>query len=771
MILQQRIRNQGLARHYILLLASWMMCACWIPEVRSQPSVSPVSLPTTSTPVLVVEPPSAPPTVANVTTTTESPTFASTDTPTITPSNRPTNATETGEVPSLSPSPSAPLVDEDGDGFPAPDDCDDTDASIHQDQPEICGDGKDNNCNGEVDESPCLADDDLDGAFVVQCDDDTTPAACSNFTDLFEPTISVDCNDTDADISPFAEEICDDGIDNDCDGSDSTCPPSPMPSGIPSILVETEPPSAMPSVSLAPSPGTASPSALPSISAFPTDSPSATVSVSVAPSSIPSGSEEPSQSPSETASSEPSPEPIVLNATLAPSESFVPSDMPSNIPSDMPSNMPSVIPSATPSVVPVAPSSPPSLEPTELLVLVSQTFKGVSITLVGIRFQLTAQGIATFQQAMEVAIVSYYERPSSSTRLRRYLQAQGTVSDVTATVDVVSQESLVTEGEPKVRIIFDPTIEYKIPSSSRATIKAEDVVMEPFADSYTTGQLTTELKKSHPDFTTMSSVSTVSIPPGSAITQEPSNEDDSGLGLGVYIGIGVAGAAVLAALFIAVKLNRRNSEKVARHDPLAGTIDHQLRNELYSVGEEVSMVSDNHTYDDMKSAGGRGDQSIETIDYDYSKAYGGGEQSVVSSAGGTLGDNTRETGSHIMATNNRLSGRAALGASFDSETGNNSAAHEPIIQEQTIEISAPPGKLGVVIDTPNQGAPVVHAVKDSSVIANLISVGDQLIMVDDIDVSDMTAIKVSKLISKRSANPQRKLTVVRKVVLDPGEAP
>lgn len=84
-------------------------------------------------------------------------------------------------------------------------------------------------------------------------------------------------------------------------------------------------------------------------------------------------------------------------------------------------------------------------------------------------------------------------------------------------------------------------------------------------------------------------------------------------------------------------------------------------------------------------------------------------------------------------------------------------------KEQIIVINAPAGKLGVVIDTPDDGAPVVHAVKDSSVIADKIQVGDKLIAVDEDDVRQMTAIKVSKLISKKSANPTRKLTIVRSI--------
>src|SRR5205807_1948426 len=42
-------------------------------------------------------------------------------------------------------------------------DCDDCDASVHPGSPEICGDHKDNNCDGQVDESCVNCDLDGDG--------------------------------------------------------------------------------------------------------------------------------------------------------------------------------------------------------------------------------------------------------------------------------------------------------------------------------------------------------------------------------------------------------------------------------------------------------------------------------------------------------------------------------------------------------------------------------------------------------------------------------
>lgn len=152
-----------------------------------------------------------------------------------------------------------------------------------------------------------------------------------------------------------------------------------------------------------------------------------------------------------------------------------------------------------------------------------------------------------------------------------------------------------------------------------------------------------------------------------------------------------------------------------------------------------------------------------TVDYDYSKAYGGGgEASVVSSAGGTFG-----SGTHGGQTTSGLSNPAGanmLGASFSDDGSFGAMGATNNTKEVLIDIYAPPGKLGVVIDTPDDGAPVVHAIKDSSVIADKLQVGDKLVAVDDEDVRTMTAIKVSKLISRKSANATRKLSIIRVTV-------
>ena len=103
--------------------------------------------------------------------------------------------------------------------YEEPTDCNDDDATINPGAAEICNQ-IDDNCNDAIDEGQGLvffADLDGDGYG----DASSVVEACELQPGLAEQ--AGDCDDNDAAISPLAEEICDNGIDDNCDGVQSTC--------------------------------------------------------------------------------------------------------------------------------------------------------------------------------------------------------------------------------------------------------------------------------------------------------------------------------------------------------------------------------------------------------------------------------------------------------------------------------------------------------------------------------------------------------------------
>ncbi len=192
------------------------MGATSTPEITAPPGATPTLEP--GVPATPTSPGGASPTPPAATPTPHG--GASPTPPAATPTSIPDKATATPEpspTPTLAPT-ATPQVDQDGDGFFAADDCDDSDPVSYPGADETC-DAADNDCDGETDEGLPLAD------YYLDTDGDGYGAGdpVSSCRDLDgHATISGDCADGDPNAYPGADEVPYDGIDQDCDGIDLT---------------------------------------------------------------------------------------------------------------------------------------------------------------------------------------------------------------------------------------------------------------------------------------------------------------------------------------------------------------------------------------------------------------------------------------------------------------------------------------------------------------------------------------------------------------------
>lgn len=82
--------------------------------------------------------------------------------------------------------------------------------------------------------------------------------------------------------------------------------------------------------------------------------------------------------------------------------------------------------------------------------------------------------------------------------------------------------------------------------------------------------------------------------------------------------------------------------------------------------------------------------------------------------------------------------------------------------ESKFDIIAPPGKLGVIIDSrPGVGSAYVSDIKADSPIRGDLRLGDKLVAIDDEDVTRRKAVDISMMLARKSRQSERKITVMR----------
>lgn len=201
----------------------------------------------------------------------------------------------------------------------------------------------------------------------------------------------------------------------------------------------------------------------------------------------------------------------------------------------------------------------------------------------------------------------------------------------------------------------------------------------------------------------------------------------------VYIVVGVSVGAfclLLACIFGCCVICRRRRERRSIESKRLPTHKSGLRTE--SSGTEntqltTEIVVENKEEDDVSTLGD---------DFDL-KDYPG----AASILGMAL-----ERGGDASSVEESLK-EAIAATTVDGETTNEDARYTA---------KAPPGKLGMIVDTAEvDRCPYVHTIKADSVLIDQVKPGDRLLTVNGHNVTGMTALEVSRLISKLNPTESR----------------
>jgi len=305
-----------------------------------------------------------------------------------------------------------------------------------------------------------------------------------------------------------------------------------------------------------------------------------------------------------------------------------------------------------------------------------------------------------------------------------------------------------------LQISFDANMTYTLEDNT--PINAAELVADAFdSDADRTRYIERLTATDDPAFENVNSVEVLveGTTPGEAT-------DDSGNTMPIIIGAALGGVAVLALVAYLMFRKRRTktkSEYIKNEvSPTEDTSPQKYSHEIVVDEQDDVSTLGGSVLAGMNYVEGAEDEPTASVnnDYDYVKQQYRSQcfEDTRSRA------QTESSNPTFFSSESKMTG--FMGKSLLADDGSFEDQYGDYDGKKGFEVEVPPGKLGMVVDTPNGGVPEVRAIKSDSVLFGRVIVGDQLLAVDEEDVTAMSAVEVSTLIA-RKAKQKRVLAFYR----------
>lgn len=503
--------------------------------------------------------------------------------------------------------------------------------------------------------------------------------------------------------------------------------------------------------------------------------------------------------PTETpiATTGPTPIPSSTQLTFIPTTVLIPTSSPTNMEVD--GNAPATMTPTT-----TITTQHPAMDPTMRapMIQIGVRFSGITLTLPGVEQLLTENAQNNFESALQGWYRSIYEIDGSSSASRRrrmmmmmeeanhqyhhhyhhrdlQLQQKQLESLLQFQTRVLYVSQFLDENTRITTVTYDQTVSF-VQTQEEPPADVRQLLLDPFDDEGAVRQLLDRLLVSDPFFESIEGdlLTAPHIPPPDYDDNNGNDDDQSdGFNLGLVLGVIAAGLILFAiVLYLVTKPSQKEENAVINHafeSKVAEDLANVNNDERDATGivetvEEMDEERINSKFStqptptslpvvppklQIERNDDDDDESIPTNKQEYSRAKFLGP-------GPDLPDEDFSPTVSTASASRQTTNSSWMGVLGLESSANESQEPEPTPQE-TYEVIVPPGKLGVVIDTPSENPPTVFAVKGTSPLFGKVEVGDFLIQVDDEDVSTFSAVKVSKLIGSKAKNPERRFVLSR----------